>query len=1116
MSTVTPDTHGRPRGRALLAALLSTLLAVTLGVATPSSAAAAPSGAQVSISAAVPATSPATQPIGNGFQYRIDYTCSDCTSVQISIPLGAAEPFSFQASQNLQLFPHSLVAGNLIIDVGAVNGSFTLTLDTLAPVGPTADGTTWTFTPTIIADTLAPVTSTSSVTGTYTAGFDLEFDKAGPPNLLLVGDTFDFVLNLDCVGRYADTVTISDPLPAGLEFVSASHGGTYANGVVTWDLTGDEVGGTCGAPAQNLITVTVKATAAVLGGASSVDVTNTATVDAVSLDGGTASAEASDTVTILGETTYPVGSFIKSMDSEGGLHGDQAYAGQEVSILLRSLQPRDGYRGSAIDPIPCRTNLSGTTYASLPGGAVCTDPLIAVTRIGTSAGTTVPAGWAPQVRLTDGSVQTLTAGWNTPAGVAEVIIPEVPFPNASDSLEFYIYGTLTTDIAAGSTVRNDASGTIIYPDDTATSRTSSDSIRVIDDERMGASKNIFTDSLDFETPYGVVASGWTQTRSPLSADVVLTDLLPAGHYVRADLPQRVIIDRDANWVTLNAPIEVIDDFNGTGRQLVRARIPAAELNALVTDWSVPPVVLTPSLRFSVQAPGPGLFDNTSQLFYTDAAAALGCVQGSVLYQDVDDLDGNPATTQACSETASQELIAAPRNTGFLVLKAVQGDLDTGYASGTTPGRVSGDGAAAKYLLTWTNLTAEPIDDPVIYDVLPRSGDTRVSSTDARNSEFDVLFAGLAELPAGTTVEYSTAVNPCRPEVLANNPGCVDDWTTTAPADPAEVTALKFSVAGAQPAGSFLRFGIDTTVSGAEPGATAWNSAAADATQNGLDLLPFESGNVGLQIPGEAPVPATFVKTVDAATAVSGDTLTYTLTATNPNRDPMGVTVFDILPVGVEVVSASPAPTLTFPAGTFPDAGEVYFWGNDGSLIVPGRGTVEITVTVTVSAGAEGSTLVNFGSATDNDTGEGLEVTDGACTVLDTDGSCAETVITTPPTSTPPTTPAPTSSGPTTGPTTTGPTSSGPTTSGPTTSLIPPTSEHPPTSVSSSDSIAVSETSSTVAPPWTGTPPATVYPNQPLPDTGVALTTWLTSGLILLLLGAATVLLARRRTKGTHV
>ena len=90
------------------------------------------------------------------------------------------------------------------------------------------------------------------------------------------------------------------------------------------------------------------------------------------------------------------------------------------------------------------------------------------------------------------------------------------------------------------------------------------------------------------------------------------------------------------------------------------------------------------------------------------------------------------------------------------------------------------------------------------------------------------------------------------------------------------------------------------------------------------------------------------KTVDAATAHEGDTLTYTMTVGNTGTaDATGVTATETLPAGVTFVSA------TASTGTFDSTSGVWTVGT-----VAVGATETLTVTATVNAGTEGTTLVD--------------------------------------------------------------------------------------------------------------------------------------------------------------
>ena len=107
------------------------------------------------------------------------------------------------------------------------------------------------------------------------------------------------------------------------------------------------------------------------------------------------------------------------------------------------------------------------------------------------------------------------------------------------------------------------------------------------------------------------------------------------------------------------------------------------------------------------------------------------------------------------------------------------------------GRVLKIGSDFDYLLKITNETAEVHTGVVIYDVLPAIGDSNISGTTARGSEFPVRLRGAITPPEGYKVYYTTSPEACRSsmsEMLA-----ADVWTD-APADYSEVTAFRL-VAG---------------------------------------------------------------------------------------------------------------------------------------------------------------------------------------------------------------------------------------------------------------------------------------------------------------------------------
>ncbi len=74
---------------------------------------------------------------------------------------------------------------------------------------------------------------------------------------------------------------------------------------------------------------------------------------------------------------------------------------------------------------------------------------------------------------------------------------------------------------------------------------------------------------------------------------------------------------------------------------------------------------------------------------------------------------------------------------------------------------------------------------------------------------------------------------------ADNPSCANDWTTTAPGDPSQVKALRFTATGLYSPGQSFTVQFTVRVPAGYVNTVAWNSAASDADYNGTALLPAE-------------------------------------------------------------------------------------------------------------------------------------------------------------------------------------------------------------------------------------------------------------------------------------
>ena len=430
---------------------------------------------------------------------------------------------------------------------------------------------------------------------------------------------------------------------------------------------------------------------------------------------------------------------------------------------------------------------------------------------------------------------------------------------------------------------------------------------------------------------------------------VFTDLLPANlRYVPGSQTSNSVGFPSLGGVP--PTFEVIENFNGAGRQLLRWSWPGGQA---MTECQYLEV------RFQARVePGtpPGTYVNYSQFFdaaFTNNNTPLTNICIYDKEPDAGDFDGDSNTMEYRCVAATNYTVV--QTASMVVTKEVHGSFDTAFKTPPAIGLVN-PGSMAEYRITLQNTGNLSLTNFVAYDIFPFVGDTGVSGTQLgtpRGSQWQPVLAGAITPPAGGTVEYSMSSNPCRGEVItqggsaASEPsGCMNDWTPS-PASFSAVRAIRISLGSTVLAGGESR---TVTVSIAAPTGVegiAWNSVAL-AGQNADTstwLLPTELAKVGLAI----PIDLELDKTVSPTTSVlSGATLTYTVTVTN--RGPgsaTGVTVKDVLPASLTFQAAMPP--ASYDSGTG-------LWAV-GNLAV--NESVTLTITATVNAGTEGATITNY-------------------------------------------------------------------------------------------------------------------------------------------------------------
>ncbi|MFV0426429.1 MAG: DUF11 domain-containing protein [Beutenbergiaceae bacterium] len=395
---------------------------------------------------------------------------------------------------------------------------------------------------------------------------------------------------------------------------------------------------------------------------------------------------------------------------------------------------------------------------------------------------------------------------------------------------------------------------------------------------------------------------------------ILSDLLPADlRYVEGQTPQQINLWGGSPWDRsyLDASllnVEVIDDYQGTGRQLVRFTWPGAE------PMPVNGAPVEVGFAVEVQPEAPVGTRTNSMLVFDDLhpqwpATTDNCFGGR--YVDEFDQSGNGDVTDLGCRAAAPYTVTATG--GLNATKWVRGSADPDFTAFPGVGLVV-PGETASFRVDVRNTGNVDLENVISYDILPHPGDTGVgpASGQARDSGWQTLLFSPVTVPGvlGAEVSYSTSVNPCRGEVFsaggatADGPaGCVNDWTSTPPSDLALVRAIRVDYGSHvfEP-GDVVPFEFDVRAPQVADG-TAWNSVAlaGQRADTGNWLLPVEPRIVGLS------TAATLVlsKTAAVECAAPGTDVTFTIGAANNGPGTAtDIVLSDVVPTPLEFVGAT--------------------------------------------------------------------------------------------------------------------------------------------------------------------------------------------------------------------
>ena len=296
--------------------------------------------------------------------------------------------------------------------------SSSISLQVTPPNNTTPDHTTWSLLPTLSGGNLPVETAPAPSTGEATATPLPVITKvtADGGSVYLAGSTVTYTIMANCnsgsTGNlFLEKGSLSDPLPAGMTYVSSSPAGATVNGnTVTWIFPdGSSTPAGCAAGSTGPTTYQVVATAPdpapPLGGQPLRNVASFEGTgpDATDPEGVSVTTTAEADIDVIdtpptsggGGPGYPtISKSSLAPLAIGGLPGNQyagTYAGDwlpssstpsnTVGAAAGSFQvnvhfPLTGtYETDLIDPLPCLSDLAGNTYSSAsPTGPPCPDP----------------------------------------------------------------------------------------------------------------------------------------------------------------------------------------------------------------------------------------------------------------------------------------------------------------------------------------------------------------------------------------------------------------------------------------------------------------------------------------------------------------------------------------------------------------------------------------------------------------------------------------------------------------------------------------------------------------------------------------------------------------------
>lgn len=710
----------------------------------------------------------------------------------------------------------------------------------------------------------------------------------------------------------AESYEVAHTLPPGAVFVSASHGGAYDGaGTVTWAGSGASAASGWGS-LNNLgtpRTVTVRFPQSMFTDPDQcvISVTTSLHVDMTYLSGAVDSADATRSHDVNACTPFAAGGFSKFAERDAGT----AAAPIVWESSSRYWETRVVHRSNV--PAVATIVDDDLDQAGLP-----------VTRISLpSAPGTITA------TLDNGATATVTGTvYNAPSGrrivAATVVSSTLAGPNqlpsdTSQSVNYsvrYHYTVAAGVPDEGYQRTNTASASLEFPGtpELSTYSLGSSAMTVTVLPRPA----VLTPRLTRTVVGGGNPVAGTVVQYGASAETSYQD--PAVPYQ----PQYVFV-APALWEIIpgSASIPGVADavieyktvtIAGESREAVFVTRPAGTVWGINGTWPTLNVNATPGAGAAASSTGRATFYMGDAAHNYSATTALWGSNNSTRFVDAPDLDGDGVTTESYAYVNADTVVGAA--SALQVLKEICLP-DSSAADGcdwlSDPARSVGVAPTTTdigYRVTIRNGGSTPLTNVVAYDVLPYIGDTGTSAGSAstsRGSTFAETLDSVDAVASGLTLTYSGSTNPCRAEVYASAPGCVDDWGGTI----AGAQSIRAAVTGTLTAGQSVSFTYLAAVTGSPAaGALACNSVAvASATTPAAEPRPVcavvEAADLAIEVPDRLPLQAGRPGIVPfEVTHLSGTASAFGSVAVDV---PAGLTVTSLTPSGWSCSAPTAAP-----------------------------------------------------------------------------------------------------------------------------------------------------------------------------------------------------------------